>query len=470
MARENQGLQIALIVFVMLTIILGVTSYLFFKQYQTAWAEAQKNLEDRNAQAKLAGEKGTEADTLKRLIIGPSQDSAETVGAQFKDDMRKYAGAYQEEFHFYRPLLEKVEKTLADKNDALQKAQKDLEAFKALFIGREASKDPEIKGFQEAADKAQKHDEKESADFITRRDQIVAEQTKIQADLNRVQKESKAALDKEAANSAGLQGQLVSLTKDYDQKSAKLNKMTAENFDAPLGEVRWVNQRTGTAWINLGRADSLVRQVSFSVFPADITNLTLSAKKASIEVTQFLGAHLAETRITDDKPDDPIMPGDKIYTPIWSPYQPRHFALTGFLDMDGDGKSDLATLRDLITMNGGVVDSYLNEKGEIVGQMTINTRYLVCGAKFEEADQDPQRKGDTAMTKTAARLGVPSISLDDLLERMGWKNPTRVVRYGKGLNIKDFAPKAPPGPQIKSTGSVFLPRQPSDRSDRNAEH
>ena len=31
MARENQGLQIALIVFVMLTIILGVTTYLFFR-------------------------------------------------------------------------------------------------------------------------------------------------------------------------------------------------------------------------------------------------------------------------------------------------------------------------------------------------------------------------------------------------------------------------------------------------------
>ena len=36
MARENQGLQIGLIVFVMLTIILGVTTYLFFRQYEEA--------------------------------------------------------------------------------------------------------------------------------------------------------------------------------------------------------------------------------------------------------------------------------------------------------------------------------------------------------------------------------------------------------------------------------------------------
>ncbi len=33
-ARENQGLQIALIVFVMLTIILIVTTFLFFQNYR----------------------------------------------------------------------------------------------------------------------------------------------------------------------------------------------------------------------------------------------------------------------------------------------------------------------------------------------------------------------------------------------------------------------------------------------------
>ena len=33
MARENQGLQIALIVFVMLTLILGVTTFVFYRQW-----------------------------------------------------------------------------------------------------------------------------------------------------------------------------------------------------------------------------------------------------------------------------------------------------------------------------------------------------------------------------------------------------------------------------------------------------
>ena len=33
MARENQGLQIALIIFVMLTIVLGVTTFIFYHKY-----------------------------------------------------------------------------------------------------------------------------------------------------------------------------------------------------------------------------------------------------------------------------------------------------------------------------------------------------------------------------------------------------------------------------------------------------
>ncbi len=40
MARENQGLQIGLIIFVMLTIVLGVTTYLFFRQYEEATIKA----------------------------------------------------------------------------------------------------------------------------------------------------------------------------------------------------------------------------------------------------------------------------------------------------------------------------------------------------------------------------------------------------------------------------------------------
>ena len=62
MARENQGLQIALIVFVMLTILLGVTTYLGFRQYDDAATNAT-TLTTENS--KLVNEKAVKEDDIR---------------------------------------------------------------------------------------------------------------------------------------------------------------------------------------------------------------------------------------------------------------------------------------------------------------------------------------------------------------------------------------------------------------------
>jgi len=259
------------------------------------------------------------------------------------------------------------------------------------------------------------------------------------------------------------------VTAQFKQKSEEFDKIRAATFDAPEGEVRWVNQRNGAVWINLGKADGLPTQMTFAVYPADITNMNTSARKASLEVTQILGDHLAEARITADKADDPVMPGDKINTPLWNPGEIRHFALTGFLDIDGDGKNDLSTVRDLITMNGGVVDCYLDETGHVVGKMTLNTRYFVAGERPDDKDTDRAiREGYSKMEVEQEQLGTRKISLQELLNQMGWKKPASVVHYGRSASAEDFQAKPEPGKQKTAPGNVFTPRQPPKKSPDSA--
>ena len=43
------------------------------------------------------------------------------------------------------------------------------------------------------------------------------------------------------------------------------------------------------------------------------------------------------------------MAGDKVFTPLWSPGQQNHFALTGIMNLDGDGRNQLSVVRGLIT-------------------------------------------------------------------------------------------------------------------------
>ena len=73
------------------------------------------------------------------------------------------------------------------------------------------------------------------------------------------------------------------------------------------------------AWIDLGLADAVRPLLGFNVYPAEAANLNKSTTKGKIEVSKVTEAHLAEAKIVDDKPSDPMVPGDKIHSPGWQP-------------------------------------------------------------------------------------------------------------------------------------------------------
>jgi hypothetical protein len=455
MARENQGLQIGLIIFVMLTIILGVTTYLFFRQYEEATIKATNAAAELAKVTKAAAKNDEDANELKRLIgVAKTEKVDSLTTTTFSADMKKYGASYPEVDRFYRPLLEKMQKTIDEKNVRLADANTKLQKYENDFSVREAQKQPQIDQFKQAVEKATTDLESERGKFKSDRDSLTQAQTALKTDLDSAHKEVEASTAKFKDTMQVARAENTKLKGTNLTLSERLGQLTSQKFDTPEGEIRWVNQRAGTVWIDLGRADDLQRQVTFSVYPSDITDMTTNAKKGSIEVTQILGDHLAEARVIDDKLIDPILAGDKIYTPIWTPGQKRHFALGGFIDLDGDGRSDLQTVLRLIAMNGGVVDSYIDEKGKRIGQMTVNTRYLVLGDAPTEKGQTEVIAEFSKMRAEAQKLGAQQIQLVDLLQRMGWKNQTPTVHFGRGANPKDFAPKADEGEQRSGAGVV----------------
>jgi hypothetical protein len=467
MARENQGLQIALIVFVMLTIILGVTTYLFFQQYGEADLKAKSNSAKCDEQTKRAIKAEDDVKELKRQIGLANTDK---VDANFNDDMKKFGGSYPEDVRFYRPLLDKMAKTIDEKNIELEQTKAKLAKLETDFAAREANKQPQIDEFKKAAESAGKDLADERTKYNSDRERITQAEIKLQADFDNARKDAKdelrrAELQLEEAKKQGRK--LVLVNKSL---SGKLDEVTATKFEVPSGEIRWINQRSGVAWINLGHADSLHRQITFGVYPSSTSDMSTGGKKGSIEITQVLGDHLAEARVFDDKLSDPIMPGDKIYTPVWIPGEKRHFALAGFMDPNGEDRNNIQAVKDIITTNGGVVDCYLDEKGRQIGNMSVNTRFLVLGEAPNERGQAAMIAGFTKMQKEAEGLGIQKIQLADMLQRMGWKNRTPIIHFGRNVNPKEFAPKSEDRPR-KSTGSVsevFQPRQPPARVQTGA--
>jgi hypothetical protein len=464
MARENQDLQIALIVSVMLTIVLGVATFLCYRKYTDTEKSLQAALADASKKSQAADAARDEVNKLKKDFIGvPESQRIEELSAQFADEMKKYGGAYSQESQFYSPLVKKLAQTIDDKNKELAATKDENQQLTAKYQLREAGKDDQLKEFADQVSRLTQDLKSREETFGKERAQITDLDNNIREQLKTAQKDAateKTAMDQRVSDS---QSQLIK-TKERAKRLLEENaKLTNQTMDVPDGEISRINQRNGTVWIDLGKADHLSPLITFSVYPADVSNMGKSDKKASIEVTQILDNHLAEARILDDKVIDPIMPGDKIYTPIWNPGDKRHFALAGFMDINGDGKNNLQLLRDLIKLNGGVVDCDVDEKGKVNGEISVETRYLVLGDK-------PSEKGDAAglaayskIRGDAENLGIQKISVGDLLERMGYKPQSHLVNFGGGANPNDFKPKPEGGVNRVSAGNVselFKPREP----------
>jgi hypothetical protein len=114
------------------------------------------------------------------------------------------------------------------------------------------------------------------------------------------------------------------------------------------------------------------------------------------------------------------------------------------MDIDGDGRNAVQTVRSLIAMNNGIVDAYMNEKGEVEGELTVETRCLVLGK--EPKGDALKTYGD--MNTEAAKLGIRTISLTDLALQMGYKKQASVERFGRGGSLPE-----PPTTKPADTGS-----------------
>ena len=200
--------------------------------------------------------------------------------------------------------------------------------------------------------------------------------------------------------------------------------------------------------------------------------------KGRIEVVRVTGPHQAECRILEDKASDPILPGDWIHSPAWSPGQRLHFALVGFMDIDGDQQSDRETIKHIISMNGGVIDTEIKDDGvRDEGKMSVNTRYVVMGDASEKGNLaiknlDQYQKTRTAFFNEMTQFAVEKISVQQLLDMMGWKPEEKTTGLGgvmdsgftkRGPGAKT-APAAPKGAE-EPAAEEAAPKAPAKKPD-----
>lgn len=468
-SNEGQGIQVALIIFVLLTVVLSITTFLFFRQYDSARQDRDQAVARATQDSNTARETQEENNNLKLWMGFPDDSDQALIKAGFGADMQLYAATYPEVQQSYRQILAYLyDTTLRDLQDRNERLRADNARFEAENIQREKTRQLQIKQHADAAAAAEASQKQQQDASQATFAQLKQTKDELQADLDALRRKLDQFTAEKTKEIADLNNVTQILLNTVDGKNAIIEEIRTESFEVPDGRVLLVNQRTGTVWLDLGRADGLRRSVTFSVHDQDSNTVLGAGLKGRIEVTRIVGEHLAEARILEDVVADPIVRNDKVYSPLWHPGRTVHFAFAGILDMDGDGKSDRQTVRDLVTLAGGVIDAEVTDAGVRTGQLSLETRYLVLGAQpeFGTVQQAGAAfEGYSQIQREAGQLGTKVISFEKFLDSVGWKDSRRVLHFGKVADPADFIPPAPDGGRRAAPGStseLFRRRDPRE--------
>lgn len=491
--RENQTLQIALMVFAILLVVFAVLTYWFWKSWDDQLTKNEQLESDLSNERSAQNSIRIEANQYKLFMGFQEQDNFDAVKEGFQKDMDLYAADLSEEEQKYNIILERLDKenkqSLIREEDA-NKKRKELEK---TLLTLEAQHAAQIKQQEAEATSAKQDLAAERAVFNEQRakhkervDELTQENEKARDNYEKQLAEKENKITTLAAD-------LETVEKQRDQLLKELRRGQPEpQFEVADGRVTWINQRQRILWINLGSADRLVPQLNFSIFDegqpistreeastsdqsSDSSSPSDTKEKGKIEITRILDEHLAEARILSDNLSNPIMPGDQVYSPAWHRGKQTHFALGGILDLDGDGKSDLVRAKEIIRLNGGTIDEYVSDEGKLEFDtdseekgISINTRFLVLGLTptpdpRDEFSQEIHK--NTADLRTRARkLGIDEINLQQFLNLMGWKTSERTVPLGRAARAEDFPPQHEGGGQPLdvggSTSELFQKRFP----------
>ena len=447
--------QITAIIAILLVVVLLAMVTILGRERQTMSEQTEnaKKAEKEAAQKAAAAE--MEARDLKALVGVPDKTVLE-IKKQHAEDMAKVLpGETGTTYHSaIAALLEDLgkgrenEKQVEEKNAQLQ----------SDFDNEKNRSEALIKGAKDALDESEKARDADRREFMDAKveldqklkeaqDQVDRSQNRLANERNRLERENV---------------QLADANRDIRDTNINLAAMVEDirnpNVEHPAGKIISVDQLAGSAIINLGSADGLLVRMMFSVYHSGITGLTFrtapvgseavycdvcrreitrDVSKASVEVMRILGPHRAEVRILDDILTNPIMAGDVIYSPIWKPGQKMRFALTAGMYLPGaSAESGNEAIKQLIEMNGGVVDCWIDEsveEGEDYLQGTISdlTNFIVINESAARSLEPEVARVQQGLVESAKNRAIKAISLDDLLSRMGWRNMTPAYTFGE---------------------------------------
>jgi hypothetical protein len=285
-------------------------------------------------------------------------------------------------FYFQRlcGMTEARKNSVGVEADGAKKMAADIKA------GRQEQIDVLAKTQQDLQDKLAKQDERKRGLMAA----LTAEKTKLEDDKTKFEDASKKE-----------QSQLKTQVGKLEQQRNKLLEqevVVTFTIDAQ-GTLISADQMSGIAFISLGEHNRVLRGIKFMVFAMGTAGEKIW--KGEVEVKEVYDTYSRVSIITQMSPKAPLIEGDYITNPFYSPAKEKTVVVVGdFPPSYGCSKDDMMRR---ITDCGAKVDL----------KVSPETTYLVIG------DMTKQTEADDAAVKKAKELRIPIVPATDIMPYLG---------------------------------------------------
>jgi flagellar biosynthesis GTPase FlhF len=387
-----------------------------------------------------------EFDVLRQSASGDPE--MEAIERRFLEDMAYLGPDVDPQNRNYPALPEYLVNAIRSRNDQYGQARDEASTIRsqaASDVDNARKAEEEAKKNRDAAIQKQQQDNEE---FLQARAKMKEDEEKNRDEMTKASL-ALAAVRKQAADEkAKLEGDLNKNKAIVETQRQELNRLRSDRFENVQGEISYVVPPGRMVHINLGSADSLVVGVQFGVVDVNELNVEEAELKSQIQVIKILGEHSAQARVLGNPSyKNPLVRGDKLYSPFWAPGRKVRIALAGDIDITGDGRSNTEQLKAMIERAGAEVAATISSTGVREGKLDSSVRFLVIGEQPDSsAEPDADAKRSRAMDEIsrlkaeATELGITTIPAWKLLEYLKGISDSVTTPLGAGARGTDFAP------------------------------
>lgn len=402
-----------------------------------------------------------EFDMLRTSASGDAE--MEEIERQFLRDMAYLGPEVDSQNRNYPALPEYLVNAIRSRNTQVSQAREDVTQIRAQAASDVENARNAQANAERVRDEKIQELEKATEEFMADRARMKEEGEKTKDELNKVVREYQGFQQKVAQEKKEMEESMVALRGLVEDQRQELARLRSDRFENVQGDIAHVIPPGRLVLINLGSADALRVGVQFGVVDVDAINIEEAELKAKVQVTKILGDHVAQARVLGEPSfRNPLVQGDKLYSPFWAPGRQVKIALAGDIDITGDGHSDVDHLKSMIQMAGATVAATLSPAGEVTGQLDSSIRFLVVGEPplmpFEDEESPERLRVATEIAnfrQRARELGITTIPAWKLMEYLRALSDVITTPLGGDARAEDFPPESILGTSQRNRSTVL---------------